>query len=119
MITTFMQLASLARAERRCGERGRRAPRIVAKTSTTPPSQKTTAGTVLKRILVGRRQPTYRMEHTLLPKVLALPIFASDALSSNAYATEEIMVVLLAASAGSRHLILPIAVAIAALMAIV
>src|SRR5438105_2533646 len=76
-------------------------------------------GTVLKRILVGRRQPTYRLEHTLLPKVLALPIFASDALSSNAYATEEIMVVLLAASASSRHLILPIAVAIAALLAIV
>ena len=76
-------------------------------------------GTVLKRVLVGRRQPTYRMEHTLLPKVLALPIFSSDALSSVAYATEEIMVVLLAASLGSRHLILPISIAIGALMAIV
>ena len=76
-------------------------------------------GTVLKRVLVGRRQPTYRMEHTLLPKVLALPIFSSDALSSVAYATEEIMVVLLAASLGSRHLIMPIAIAIGALMAIV
>src|SRR2546423_2420755 len=76
-------------------------------------------GTVLKRVLVGRRQPTYRMDRSLLPKVLALPIFASDALSSNAYATEEIMVVLLAASASSRPLILPIAVAIAALMALV
>ena len=76
-------------------------------------------GTVLKRVLVGRRQPTYRMEHTLLPKVLALPIFSSDALSSVAYATEEIMVVLLASSLASRHLVLPIAVAIAALMAIV
>src|SRR5438128_2594405 len=59
------------------------------------------------------------MEHTLLPKVLALPIFSSDALSSVAYATEEIMVVLLAASLGSRHLIMPIAIAIGALMAIV
>jgi len=76
-------------------------------------------GTVLKRVLVGRRQPTYRMEHTLLPKVLALPIFSSDALSSVAYATEEIMVVLLAASLGSRHLVMPIAVAIAALMVVV
>src|SRR5436309_5185657 len=74
---------------------------------------------VLKRILVGRRQPTWRLEHTLLPKVLALPIFASDALSSNAYATEQIMVVLLASSAASRSLILPISIAIALLMAIV
>src|SRR5438270_8230469 len=76
-------------------------------------------GTVLKRVLVGRRQPTYRMEHPGLPKILGLPISSSDALSSVAYATEEIMVVLLAASASSRHLILPIAVAIAALMALV
>jgi amino acid transporter len=74
---------------------------------------------VVKRVLVGRRQPTNRLEHTLLPKVLALPIFASDALSSNAYATEQIMVVLFAASVGSKHLVLPIAIAIAVLLAIV
>jgi amino acid transporter len=74
---------------------------------------------VVKRVLVGRRQPTYRLEHTLLPKVLALPIFASDALSSNAYATEQIMVVLFAASVGTKHLVLPIAIAIAVLLAIV
>jgi amino acid transporter len=59
------------------------------------------------------------MEHTLLPKFLALPIFSSDALSSVAYATEQIMVVLLAASAGSLYLVMPIAAAIAALMAVV
>jgi amino acid transporter len=59
------------------------------------------------------------MEHTLLPKVLALPIFSSDALSSVAYATEQIMLVLLIASAGARHLVMPIALAIAALLAIV
>ena len=86
-------------------------------TSSAPP--RPGVGSVVKRILVGRRQPTYRLEHTLLPKVLALPIFSSDALSSVAYATEEIMVVLLAASLGSRDLILPIAIAIGALMAIV
>ena len=34
------------------------------------------------------------LEHTLLPKVLALPVFSSDPLSSNAYATQEIMLVL-------------------------
>ena len=59
------------------------------------------------------------MERTLLPKFLALPIFASDALSSNAYATEQVMVVLFASSLASRHLIMPISIAIAALMAVV
>jgi amino acid transporter len=74
---------------------------------------------VLKRVLVGRRHPSSHLPHTLLPKVLALPIFSSDALSSVAYATEQIMVVLLAASLASRHLIMPISIAIAGLMAIV
>ncbi len=62
---------------------------------------------------------TGEMEETLLPKFLALPIFASDPLSSVAYATEAGMVVLLAASATALHLILPISIAIAALLAIV
>ncbi len=38
------------------------------------------------------------MHETLLPKWLALPIFASDPLSSNAYATEEALVVLVGAA---------------------
>ncbi len=75
--------------------------------------------TVIKRLLVGRSQPTWHMEHSTLPKVLALPILSSDPLSSVAYATEQIMVVLLAAGAGSLHLVMPIAFAIAALLAIV
>ncbi len=62
---------------------------------------------------------TGEMEETLLPKFLALPIFASDPLSSVAYATEAGMVVLLAAGTASLHLILPISVAIALLLAIV
>src|SRR5207237_6916893 len=61
-----------------------------------------------------------RLEHTLLPKVLALPVFSSDALSSVAYATEQILVVLVAVSLSSAHrLVMPISLAIAALMAIV
>ena len=39
-----------------------------------------------------------RMEHTLLPKILALPIFASDALSSVAYSVEASLLILLTAS---------------------
>jgi amino acid transporter len=74
---------------------------------------------VAKRVLLGRARPTYGLEHTLLPKFLALPIFSSDALSSVAYATEQIMVVLLVASAGTLHLVMPIALAIAALMTVV
>ncbi|HEY6277564.1 MAG TPA: amino acid permease [Streptosporangiaceae bacterium] len=58
-------------------------------------------GTV-KRVLVGRPMQSDRLSHTLLPKRIALPVFASDALSSVAYATEEILIVL---SAGGIALI--------------
>jgi amino acid transporter len=44
-----------------------------------------------KRLLVGRPLRSERLGETLLPKKLALPVFCSDPLSSNAYATEEIL----------------------------
>jgi len=47
-----------------------------------------------KRILFGRAISSDRLSETLLPKRIALPIFASDALSSVAYATQEILIVL-------------------------
>ncbi len=47
-----------------------------------------------KRALLGRPVRTERMGHTLLPKRIALPVFASDALSSVAYAPDEIMLML-------------------------
>jgi amino acid transporter len=72
-----------------------------------------------KRALLGRPMPIERLHDELLPKVLALPIFASDALSSVAYATEAALAVLVAASLASASLIIPISVAIAALLAIV
>jgi len=50
-----------------------------------------------KRAIVGRPMASGELEETLLPKWLALPIFASDPLSSVAYATESAMVVLVAA----------------------
>jgi amino acid transporter len=74
---------------------------------------------VLKRLVVGRPRATGEMHETLLSKTLALPIFASDPLSSVAYATEAALAVLIAASAGSGHLVLPISIAIAAVLAIV
>jgi len=73
----------------------------------------------LKRLFVGRPMQTGQLEETLLSKTLALPIFASDPLSSVAYATESALVVLLAVSAASAHLVFPIAIAIAVLLAIV
>lgn len=48
----------------------------------------------LKRVVLGRALRTDRISETLLPKRIALPVYASDALSSNAYATQEILLVL-------------------------
>jgi amino acid transporter len=73
----------------------------------------------LKRVVVGRTMASDELEETLLPKWLALPIFASDPLSSVAYATEAALVVLIGASAASAHVVFPVALAIAALLAIV
>jgi len=73
----------------------------------------------VRRLFVGSPMKTGQMDETLLSKTLALPIFASDPLSSVAYATESALVVLIAVSAASAHLVLPISVAIAALLAIV
>jgi amino acid transporter len=55
-----------------------------------------TGFTTVKRLLVGRPVQSERLGHTLLPKKIALPVFASDALSSVAYATQEILLVLAA-----------------------
>ena len=73
----------------------------------------------LKRALIGRPRSTGEMADTLVSKKLALPIFASDPLSSVAYATESGLIVLLAASATASGLIMPISIAIAAVLAIV
>src|SRR5436309_5133933 len=74
---------------------------------------------VVKRALIGRPRSGAEMEDTLLSKKLALPIFASDPLSSVAYATEAALVVLIAATATAAHLVLPVSIAIATVMAIV
>jgi amino acid transporter len=80
---------------------------------------KATSGALAKRVLVGRAFTSRQLEHTLLPKVLALPVFASDALSSVAYATGEILIALTIATLTPNRYVMPIAIAIALLMAIV
>ena len=74
---------------------------------------------VFKRVVVGRPRASGELHDTLLSKTLALPIFAADPLSSVAYATEAALAVLIAASAGAGHLVLPISIAIAAVLGIV
>ena len=76
-------------------------------------------GRTVKRLIFGRPLASEEAGHQLLPKVLALPVFASDALSSNAYATEEILLVLITAGTGVLTRSIPIAVAVATLMIIV
>ncbi|MBX6382757.1 MAG: APC family permease [Microbispora sp.] len=49
---------------------------------------------LVKRLLVGRALRSTQLHHQLLPKRVALPVFASDALSSVAYAPQEILVIL-------------------------
>ncbi|RPI24741.1 MAG: APC family permease, partial [Actinobacteria bacterium] len=73
----------------------------------------------IKSFVLGRRLATHEAEHQLLSKRLALPIFASDPLSSVAYATEEMMLVLALAGVGALWLVTPISGAVAALLAIV
>ncbi|HEX9124452.1 MAG TPA: APC family permease [Actinomycetota bacterium] len=88
---------------------------------TTVPRTHGAGGGYLKRLLVGRAVSSHKLEHTLLPKILALPVFSSDALSSVAYATEEILAVLLSVGVGAAvySKVLPISIAIALLMVIV
>jgi amino acid transporter len=75
--------------------------------------------TRLRRLLVGRPLSTREIRQTLLSKRLALPVFASDALSSVAYATEAALLVLIAASLSARTAVFPIAVAVAVLLVVV
>ncbi|WP_408058768.1 APC family permease [Streptomyces zaomyceticus] len=62
------------------------------------------AGSAAKRLLVGRPLDSGRLGETLLPKRVALPIFCSDPLSSVAYATEEILLILALGGLAVLHL---------------
>ncbi|MEU8609039.1 APC family permease [Actinoplanes sp. NPDC048791] len=72
-----------------------------------------------KRLLLGRPFRSDRLQHTLLPKRIALPVFASDALSSVAYAPDEILLTLSIAGAGAFMYSPWITLAVAVVMATV
>ena len=74
---------------------------------------------LVKRLLVGRKLSSAQLGETLLPKRIALPVFASDALSSVAYAPDEILLTLSLAGVAGFAFSWQIAVAVAVVMLIV
>jgi amino acid transporter len=73
-------------------------------------------GDVSKRILLGRKLRSSQLGETLLPKRIALPVFASDALSSVAYAPDEVFIVLSLAGASAYAWSWKIGIAVAVVM---
>jgi amino acid transporter len=76
----------------------------------------------VKRVLVGRPLATSEQEHQRLNKTIALAVFSSDAISSTAYATEEILFVIAVAPSSlalGLSKLVPIAITVAILLAIV
>jgi amino acid transporter len=76
-------------------------------------------GDVAKRILLGQKLRSSQLGETLLPKRIALPVFASDALSSVAYAPDEIFIMLSLAGASAYVWSWKIGIAVAVVMAVV
>lgn len=72
-----------------------------------------------KRLLLGRPFRSDTLGHTLLPKRIALPVFASDAMSSVAYAPQEIFLVLSVAGISALAFTPWVAIAVAVVMAVV
>ena len=73
----------------------------------------------LRQMLLGTPLATEEHEHQRLTKAKALAVFSSDALSSVAYATEEILLVLVTAGTAAMHFSIPISLVIVGLLAIV
>lgn len=69
--------------------------------------------------LIGRPLQTADAPKQTIGKAIGLAVFASDALSSTAYATQEIMIILAVAASGALHYVFPISIAIVLLMTVV
>ncbi|TWG96978.1 amino acid/polyamine/organocation transporter, APC superfamily (TC 2.A.3) [Nocardioides sp. J9] len=76
-------------------------------------------GDVSKRILLGRKLRSAQLGETLLPKRIALPVFASDALSSVAYAPDEVFIMLAIAGAAQYVWSWKVGIAVVLVMAAV
>ncbi len=75
--------------------------------------------TAARRLLIGQPFRSDRLSHTLLPKRIALPVFASDAMSSVAYAPEEIFLMLSVAGLAAYSMAPLIALAVAVVLLVV
>ena len=73
-------------------------------------------GDIGKRLLLGRKLRSAQLGETLLPKRIALPVFASDALSSVAYAPDEILLTLSIAGTSAYAWSWKIGIAVAIVM---
>ncbi|MCA1840474.1 MAG: APC family permease [Actinomycetota bacterium] len=74
---------------------------------------------IIKRVLVGRPVSSHEESAHRLTKKIALAVFSSDALSSSAYATDEILLALVVAGGAALHYSVPISITVAAVLAIV
>lgn len=74
---------------------------------------------VVKSLLLGRPKETSRLHHERLTKTIALAVFSSDALSSSAYATQEMLHVLILAGLGALWMSIPLSVTITVVLGIV
>ncbi|MEV6286878.1 APC family permease [Kribbella sp. NPDC051770] len=76
-------------------------------------------GDIGKRLLIGRKLRSTQLGETLLPKRIALPVFASDALSSVAYAPDEILLTLSLAGLTALTFSWKVAIVVAFVMLVV
>src|SRR5690242_17395345 len=121
--TPSLQRPAARPALRRRGDAAAARMEIVKTTPVRLPSglagDVATLTSVSKRLVLGRPLSSARIENTLLPKWLALPVFCSDPLSSNAYATQEILLVLSLGGVALLHLAPWVGLAVVALLVIV
>jgi len=94
-------------------------PRYVVAEPTEPGSGIGRFYRQLRRLIIGPPLRTAQEAHERLTKAKALAILSSDAISSTAYATEEILLILVLAGAAAYGYVIPIGLAIAALLVIV
>jgi len=71
-----------------------------------------------KRLLLGPPLKTAQLAHERISKRVALAVFSSDPISSTAYASEEVLLVLIAAGGAALGLALPLAAGVAVLLLI-
>src|SRR2546430_5654371 len=74
---------------------------------------------VLKSLLVGRPKATAGLAEERVSKTVGLAVFASDNLSSAAYATEEMLAVLVLGGAAALHFAIPVSVVLIAVVAVI